>query len=228
MDEALRNPCRDCHLEEADKNNPECLGCQDRMDYTRKLGSMSYGVPEHLSGLVGREENQSMEDSASSTTAHKDSAPGSVETKICIQPECAKAGQPQPKVTAFYPSDPRCKKCRHKIQAAQKWLKGHLSEEAYEEVKKNRNYLEVYKRRLEDGETQPSRKPTEKIKAEQPRTESPPVFDLTTTAVDFTKEFKDLYSEVVGLAKTEMRPVDFQIAYLIRLGLESCRQDKGS
>ncbi len=234
MAEEMRNPCRECPLLGADKNNPECLECSDRVEYTRRLGGMSYGVPESLTGLTGREEKQSMEDQHIPGPDRKDipgpqheSTAETVETKVCIQPGCESAGQALPKATAFYPADPRCKKCRHKVQAAQQWLRKNLSAEAYEEVKKNGNYFEARKRLREEKKAPPSPGIPTKPKAKQPHVESPPVFDLTTRAVDFTDEFKDLYSQVVALAKEELRPVEFQIAHLVRLGLKSHRQGKG-
>lgn len=36
------------------------------------------------------------------------------ETKICMDPECEKAGQPQP-LSAFYGKDTRCRKCRNRV-----------------------------------------------------------------------------------------------------------------
>jgi hypothetical protein len=44
----MRNPCRECHLLQADKNNPVCRDCPKRCDYVTAIGGMHSSMPDNL------------------------------------------------------------------------------------------------------------------------------------------------------------------------------------
>ena len=50
MLQTLTNPCHECdhHLNGGDKNDPQCEGCQKRIDYAQALGGLSESVPDDV------------------------------------------------------------------------------------------------------------------------------------------------------------------------------------
>jgi len=40
----MKNPCLDCELREASKNNPTCMNCTKRLEYVYAIGPMSHSL----------------------------------------------------------------------------------------------------------------------------------------------------------------------------------------
>jgi hypothetical protein len=123
----MKSPCRGCDLEDADKNNPECVGCDKRVEFCVALGSLGSNVPDELTdyvrGPLSVVSSQTTMDNPEGKMTEKQTS-YTTWTKICSRPDCEHGQKPQA-LDNFHKASKgklgrqaECKDCRRKLAKA--------------------------------------------------------------------------------------------------------------
>ena len=170
-------PCATCPDRDRDKNHRGCVECKKRASYAAGLGGMTHSVPVKLSDL--RVNNNMTED-----------------LKVCKDPDCALAGEPQPvenfgRSKSFVSSKnpegyvSRCKAC--------------VNRKAKEMYKARKHQFKILKTRHEQG--------------------------ALATALDvFLDRYPDLKNDLKELAEDEMRSLENQVVFMLKRNIRNWKK----
>ncbi len=142
-----------------------------------------------------------------------------MEPRACSDSHCPNGDQ-KLSPDAFYPNATRCKQCTNKRAVDRQLVKKHTTLEEFEQIKSTGEFRAAATHIREHGSPPATADPV---------SASPPIQDDELMhLIDFTKDYPETFEEIVELAKLGYRPVRFQIALVLRIGIESIQEEEGS
>lgn len=202
MNVAVKSPCRGCELEHADKRNPTCRDCDKRVEFCVALGGMTHSVPERDAGVrdagVRDVKTHTQVRPMEEETMTEVQAEYAGLTKICSRPSCEHGGTPQAldnfhrATKGKYGRQSECKDCRRIL--AQKAFK-NKRQGVKKEVKRE-----------------------EKISSVNTANVIIPKDGQHLLTLDFSG-FPTILEKIKTTAGEELRTVEMQALYILRLGV---------